>query len=120
MTELLDLEVEEDQFEDLSEAEQLALADTTVELDETSQDFVNKLIDKLMAVCDEISGHPLRRYQQPFARRCFESLIINDGATITALFARQTGKSETVANVIATCMIMLPILAKIFPDLLDK
>src|SRR6185312_2937942 len=69
---------------------------------------------------DQLSGHPLRKYQQPFARRMFESVIIGDGATITALFARQTGKSETVANVIATCMIMLPILAKVFPDLLGK
>ena len=110
----------DERIDDLSDAEQAALADTTVELDETSQEFVDKLIDKLMVVCDEISGHPLRKYQQPFARRCFESLIINDGATITALFARQTGKSETVANVIATCMIMLPKLARVFPDLLDK
>ena len=50
----------------------------------------------------------------------FESLIINDGATLTLLMRRQTGKTETVANVIATCMIMLPILAKVFPELLDK
>ena len=110
----------DERIDDLSDAERAALADTTVELDETSQEFVDKLIGKLMVVCDEISGHPLRKYQQPFARRCFESLIINDGATITALFARQTGKSESVANVIATCMIMLPKLARVFPDLLDK
>lgn len=119
MTADLDTDLDE-RIDDLSDAERQALADTTVELDETSQEFVDKLIDKLMAVCDEISGHPFRKYQKPFARRCFESLIINDGATITALFARQTGKSETVANVIATCMIMLPVLAKVFPDLLDK
>src|SRR5690349_75023 len=115
----VDVELEEDRLDDLSDAEREALADTTVELDETSQEFVDKLIDKLMIVNDKISGHPLRKYQQPFARRMFESLIINDGATITALFARQTGKSETVANVIATAMIMLPILARVFPDLLD-
>ena len=117
---LEDMLDEDERLDDLSDAERAALADTTVELDETSQAFVDKLIDKLMVVCDEISGHPLRKYQKPFARRVFESLIINDGATITALFARQTGKSETVANCIATAMIMLPILAKVFPDLLDK
>jgi phage terminase large subunit-like protein len=121
MTELLTDDVElENEFDDLSDAEREALADTAVELDETSQEFVDKLIGKLMVVCDQISGHPLRNYQKPFARRVFESLIINDGATITALFARQTGKSETVANVIATAMIMFPILAKVFPDLLGK
>lgn len=120
MTELLEDVELEDEYDDLSDAERRALADTTVELDETSQEFVNRLIDKLMVVCDEISGHPFRNYQKPFARRIFESLIINDGATLTALFARQTGKSETVANCIATAMIMLPVLAKVFPDLLEK
>lgn len=90
------------------------------ELDEESQKFVDDLIDKLMIICDDLSGHPLRPYQIPFARRIFESLITNDGATITALFSRQSGKTETVANVIATAMIMLPRLAKIFPETLDK
>jgi hypothetical protein len=122
MTAVIDeLELEDDQLlDDLSDAEREALAASSVELDETSQAFVDKLVDKLMIVCDKLSGHPFRRYQQPFARRMFESVIIGDGATITALFARQTGKSETVANVIATCMIMLPILARVFPDLLGK
>lgn len=89
-------------------------------LDPMSQALVDNIVDKMMKVVDELSGHPLRPYQIPFARRIIESLIIGDGATITALFARQSGKSETVANVIAACMIMLPRLAKIFPDLLDK
>jgi len=121
MTDVLeDTELLEDELADLSDAERQALTDTQVELDETSQEFVDKLVGKLMVVCDQISGHPFRNYQKPFARRVFESLIINDGATITALFARQTGKSETVANCIATVMIMLPILARVFPDLLDK
>jgi len=90
------------------------------ELDESSQKFVDELIDKLMVICDDLSGHPLRPYQIPFARRIFESLITNDGATITALFSRQSGKTEAVANVIATCMIMLPRLAKIYPETLNK
>jgi hypothetical protein len=47
----------------------------------------------MMKFCDELSGHPLRPYQRPFAQRIFESLVINDGATITALFSRQAGKS---------------------------
>jgi hypothetical protein len=45
-------------------------------------------------------------------------MIINDGATITALFSRQSGKTETVADVVATAMIMFPLLAKIYPDVL--
>lgn len=82
--------------------------------------FVEGLIDKLMLVTDELSGVTLHGYQRPFARRIFNSLITNDGDTLTALFSRQSGKSETVANVIATAMVMLPILAKVYPDLLGK
>jgi hypothetical protein len=116
-----DIELEPyDDYADLTDSEREAREGTEVILDETSQEFVNDLINKLMNVCDIVSGHPLRKYQRPFARRIFESMIINDGATITALFARQTGKSETVANVIATSMIMLPLLAKAYPDLLGK
>lgn len=117
----LDIELDElEDYDDYTEAEREAREGVEVVLDETSQAFVNQLVDKLMQVTDIISGHPLRKYQRPFARRIFESLIINDGETITALFARQTGKSETVANVIATAMIMLPLLAKAYPDLLEK
>lgn len=36
--------------------------------------------------CPAIRSYP---YQRPFARRIIESLIINDGATLTALFSRQ-------------------------------
>ena len=39
----------------------------------------------LMPVCDQLSGNPLRPYQKPLARRMFESFVINDGDTITAL-----------------------------------
>lgn len=105
---------------DETDAEREAREAAAVELDETSQKFVDQLVDKLLVVCDRLSGHPLYEYQKPFAKRIFESLVINDGATITACFARQTGKSETVANVVATAMIMLPKLSKAFPDLLGK
>lgn len=115
-----ELDFEEDELDDATDAEREAIAATEVILDEMSQGFVDDLIDKLMLVCDMISGNPLYEYQKPFARRIFESLIINDGATLTALYARQTGKSETVANAIATAMIMFPVLAKAFPDLLGK
>lgn len=86
------------------------------ELDETSKEFVDELVDKLMVISDEMSGHPLLPYQAPFARRMFESFIRSDGATLTALFSRQSGKTEAVANTIACSMLMLPRLAKIFPE----
>jgi hypothetical protein len=65
-------------------------------------------------------GHDLHAYQKPLARRIMESVIINDGEEITALASRQSGKSETVADTVATMMILLPRLAKLYPDLLGK
>lgn len=82
--------------------------------------FIANLIEKLLVFVDEVSGLPLYGYQKPFATRILNSLITNDGATLSALFARQSGKSETVANTVVTAMIMLPRLALVYPDLLGK
>jgi len=89
-------------------------------LDELSQDFVNRLVDKMMQFMVVLVGHDLHPYQKPLARRMMESVIIGDGEEITALAARQSGKSETVADTVATLMVLLPRLAKIYPDLLGK
>ena len=118
-TETLD-DGELDVVEDETPAERQARLDIEVVLDDVSQAAVDNIVKKLMIVVDEVSGHPLRPYQTPFARRLIESLIVGDGATITALWSRQSGKSETIANVVAACMIMLPRLAPLFPTLLDK
>jgi hypothetical protein len=88
--------------------------------DELSKDFVNKLIDKIMEFMDVLVGHQLHPYQQPLAKRIIESVIIGDGEEITALAARQSGKSETIANTVSTLMLLMPRLAKIYPDLLGK
>jgi hypothetical protein len=90
------------------------------EIDELSQEFVNDLIDKVLKFMVVLVGHDLHPYQKPLARRFIESVIINDGEEVTALAARQSGKSETIANVVATLMVLLPLLAKIYPDLLGK
>jgi hypothetical protein len=89
-------------------------------LDELSQQFVDKLIDKMLEFLKVLVGHDLHPYQKPLARRIMESVIINDGEEITALASRQSGKSETVADTVATMMILLPRLAKLYPDLLGK
>jgi hypothetical protein len=90
------------------------------EMDELSKEFVIKLIDKMMQFMDALVGHSLHPYQVPLARRIIESVILNDGEEITALAARQSGKSETIANTVATLMVLLPRLAKMYPDLLGK
>ncbi|MCZ0981819.1 hypothetical protein O1L60_30895 [Streptomyces diastatochromogenes] len=85
-----------------------------------SQGTVDRIIEKMLLVIDELSGHPLRDYQVPLARRILESLILGDTAKITACWARQSGKSETLANTLAAVCIMFPRLAPIFPNLLGR
>jgi hypothetical protein len=88
--------------------------------DELSPEFVKDLIGKILTFNDVLVGHSLHSYQEPFARRIIESVLINDGEEITGLAARQSGKTETVANVVASLMILLPRLARIYPDLLGR
>lgn len=114
----VDPDLDDDFVSDETDVEREARHDTEQILDEPTQQMVDRLVEKMLLVTDEISGNPLHGYQRPFAKRLLESMIINDGATITALFARQAGKSETVANVVAAVMIMFPRLAKVFPSLL--
>ena len=94
--------------------------DTAPEAAGTDQALIEDIIDKIILVIDELSGHPLRPYQLPLARRLLESLITEDSAKLTALWSRQSGKSETVADTVCGAAIMLPRLAKVFPQLLGK
>jgi hypothetical protein len=89
-------------------------------LDELSKEFVKALVEKIMGFMKVLVGHELHAYQQPLARRLIESVIINDGEEITALASRQSGKSETIANTVATLMVILPRLAKMYPELMGK
>lgn len=95
-------------------------ADSEPEVDELTQEFVERIVDKMMQFLVVLVGHDLHPYQKPLARRVMESVIVNDGAEITALAARQSGKSETIADTVATLMVLLPRLAKIYPDLLGR
>ena len=89
-------------------------------LDELSREFVAALIDKIMVFMKALVGHDLRPYQKPLARRIIESVVINEGEEITALASRQSGKSETVADTVAALMVILPRLAKMYPELLGR
>lgn len=98
-----------------------AVPDDPSVVDDDSRATAKVVVDKLMLAVDVISdGHPMYAYQRPFARRLIESIVLKDGALLTALFSRQSGKSETVANVVATLMIMLPVLARVYPKLLGR
>jgi len=109
------LDVDEEEDEDLSPEEE-----PEEELDELSKEFVKKIVDRCIQFQTALVGHELHPYQMPLARRVIESVIINDGEEITALAARQSGKSETIANTVAALMVLLPRLAVMYPDLLGK
>ena len=121
----METEFDPDQFEEINpefyQNDEKPVDDPVDEqLDELSQQFVDKLIDKMMDFLKVLVGHDLHPYQKPLARRIMESVIINDGEEITALAARQSGKSEIVADTVSTLMVLLPRLAKLYPDLLGK
>jgi hypothetical protein len=109
-----------DDEEELLEDEDELLEEEEEELDELSKEFVRKMVDKTIQFMNALVGHELHPYQLPLARRIIESVIINDGEEVTALAARQSGKSETIANTVATLMVLLPRLAKMYPDLLGQ
>jgi hypothetical protein len=75
--------------------------------------LLTQLIDVIFAFCTAFSGVTLHEYQIPFARRLIESILINDGAKITALYARQSGKTETIGFVVSGLAVLLPRLAQI-------
>lgn len=70
-----------------------------------------ELVNKIFSFCELYSGRTMFPYQEQFSKRVIRSVLLNDGAEITALFARQSGKSETVAITVGGMMIILPTLA---------
>lgn len=104
--------VTEGLYEDLDEPE---FGDEVI-LDPNSQAFVTQMVDGVITFMHELIGFELFPYQLDFGRRLIESVLINDGEEVTALFSRQSGKSETVADVVAALMILLPRLALMFPE----
>jgi len=112
-------EFDEDEFLP-DEEDSLVQEEPEDELDELSKEFVKKIVERCIQFQTALVGHELHPYQMPLAKRIIESVIINDGEEITALAARQSGKSETIANTVAALMVLLPRLAKMYPDLLGK
>lgn len=70
-----------------------------------------ELVNRIFNFCELYSGRTMFPYQEQFSKRVIRSVLLNDGAEITALFSRQSGKSETVAITVGGMMIILPVLA---------
>jgi hypothetical protein len=81
-----------------------------------SDDFLWDISEKILTYCEIQAGCTLYSYQRQFGRRFVFALIAEDPTTLTALFARQGGKTHVVATVIDGLLIILPILAKLYKD----
>lgn len=74
-----------------------------------------KLTDVLVEIGQRMTGVTLYSYQIEPLYRIIYSLLVKDGAEITILYPRQSGKSEVIAvstNIIA---ILFPVLSQIYP-----
>lgn len=108
---------------DLEEDEALseALRESEVpELDPESRKFVKELVDRIWTFIAEFTDIAMYPYQEEFGKRIIESVITEDGAVVTGLLSRQSGKTETLANVVAGLMVILPRLAHMFPSIPPK
>lgn len=106
----------------LSEArlEQLCAARKAVVLDASTanpaeQVNLDWVITRILTLAQLLAEKRFYPTQLTFGRRLLEGLLLHDGEVITALFSRQSGKTETVGSVSAAAAIALPYLAKKFP-----
>lgn len=96
----------ENEYDELPEEE---------ELDEASAEFVHDLTLRLLDFVQGFCDVQLRNYQIPVAYSVIESILLGDGAEKTVVMARQVGKTEVMACLIAGLMVILPRLAKVYP-----
>ena len=71
-----------------------------------------ELVNMIYNFCEIYSGKVMYAYQTQFSKRIIRSVLENDGAEVTALFSRQSGKTETIAITVGGLMIILPEMAK--------
>lgn len=90
-----------------------------VGLIEWEDDKLNKIVDRCILIASSLmegGGETPYPYQIEPMKRIFRSVLTNDGACITGLFSRQSGKTSLTAAVIGTLMIVSPLLSQQFPD----
>jgi len=80
----------------------------------TSQ--ITDVLMEFIAIFNTQAKIHLYGYQRSFIRRIIEAVLEHDGDVITGLWSRQSGKSEAIACLCTALCIMLPTLARSFPD----
>ena len=98
----------------LAEAEEEAQFPT---LSDEDAQFIDQLVLRTIVFCEKLADMELRPYQRDLAYRMIESIILADGDEMTALWSRQSGKSETISVVISGIMVLFPRLAFVYEKL---
>lgn len=78
--------------------------------------FIQGLVDSCLRLLPDLCDVGLYSYQNEVADRIFFSLLYGDGEEVTVESSRQAGKSEVLADVATTAMVVLPVLAQAYPD----
>ena len=107
---------EVDYYEDSGDIETMVPTLDSMIVNRTPGLSTEVVIHKILELADALSGNKLYPYQRDFASRICESVLEREQEEITALFARQTGKSQTLAALAASLMVVMPELAKQFPN----
>lgn len=76
----------------------------------------HELCLRIVALAQTLSERTYYPYQVQFAYRIVQSVLLRDGKTLTALLSRQSGKSEVVSSLICALLVIIPILAKKYPN----
>lgn len=76
---------------------------------------IHKLADFVVAFSQSTCGVTLYAYEIEFSWRIVVSLLQEDSEELTALFSRQSGKTETVAVTVCGIAVLFPILANALP-----
>ena len=74
-----------------------------------------KLASVLLIIGQKMTGITLYDYQKEPTFRIIYSMLVNDGAEITILYPRQSGKSEVVSIVSVVIGVLFPVLARLYP-----
>lgn len=84
--------------------------------DPSKQLDLDQICTRIVALAQVMMEMTFYPYQVRVAYRIVESLLLHDGDVITSLMARQVGKTQCVGGTVAACAVMLPDLARKFPN----
>ena len=74
---------------------------------------LDEFTEKCLSFIEVFCATEFYPYQREFSRAIIIDILDNRGNTLTGLFSRQSGKSETMANTAAAMMVLLPRLANL-------